>query len=170
MELGAEGGYEAVQMRDVAARAGVAMGTVYRYFTSKDHLLAACLAYWAGLLEEQLSKAPPKGRSPADRVVEVLGSASGAMERRPRLAAAVITAVSSSEPAVVECQRQVSLTMERVTRGAIGEPEMPDLDVIARILGYVWYTTLMGAVNGWSEVGSVGEELESAARLLLKGR
>ena len=43
MALGLEGGYEAVQMRDVAARADVAMGTVYRYFTSKDHLLAAAL-------------------------------------------------------------------------------------------------------------------------------
>ena len=41
MALGLEGGYEAVQMRDVAARADVAMGTVYRYFTSKDHLLAS---------------------------------------------------------------------------------------------------------------------------------
>src|SRR5277367_6168901 len=33
MTLALEGGYEAVQMRDVAARADVAMGTVYRYFT-----------------------------------------------------------------------------------------------------------------------------------------
>lgn len=42
MALGAEGGYEAVQMRDVAARAGVAMGgTLHRYFSSKDHPLGA---------------------------------------------------------------------------------------------------------------------------------
>src|SRR5579884_3629276 len=40
MTLALEGGYDAVQMRDVAARAHVAMGTVYRYFSSKDHLLA----------------------------------------------------------------------------------------------------------------------------------
>ena len=43
MELGAEGGYDAVQMRDVAQRAGVALGTIYRYFSSKDHLLAAAM-------------------------------------------------------------------------------------------------------------------------------
>ena len=48
MALGLDGGYDAVQMRDVAARADVAMGTVYRYFTSKDHLLAATLVYWVG--------------------------------------------------------------------------------------------------------------------------
>src|SRR5437660_1723459 len=41
VELAAEGGYDAVQMRDVAIRGRVAMGTIYRYFTSKDHLLSA---------------------------------------------------------------------------------------------------------------------------------
>ena len=53
MALGLDGGYDAVQMRDVAARADVAMGTVYRYFTSKDHLLAATLVYWVEQLAER---------------------------------------------------------------------------------------------------------------------
>ena len=44
MALADEGGYEAVQMRDVAARADVALGTLYRYFSSKDQLLAAVRA------------------------------------------------------------------------------------------------------------------------------
>ena len=52
MSLGLDGGYEAVQMRDVAARADVAMGTVYRYFTSKDHLLAAALVHWVEQLDQ----------------------------------------------------------------------------------------------------------------------
>ena len=38
-ELATEGGYDAVQMRAVAERSGVALGTVYRYFPSKNHLL-----------------------------------------------------------------------------------------------------------------------------------
>ena len=41
LQLGADGGYDAVQMRDVAASAEVALGTIYRYFPSKDALLAA---------------------------------------------------------------------------------------------------------------------------------
>src|SRR5207247_454894 len=42
--LASDGGYDAVQMRDVAGRADVALGTLYRYFPSKDHLLIAALA------------------------------------------------------------------------------------------------------------------------------
>jgi AcrR family transcriptional regulator len=39
--------YEAVQMRDVAERADVALGTLYRYFSSKEHLYAAALVAWS---------------------------------------------------------------------------------------------------------------------------
>lgn len=42
--LVAEGGWPAVQMDDVAIRAGVATGTVYRYWSSKAELCAAIVA------------------------------------------------------------------------------------------------------------------------------
>src|ERR1700728_4102053 len=63
MALGLEGGYEAVQMRDVAARADVAMGTVYRYFTSKEHLLAATLVYWREMLDTRTPRRDAMMRS-----------------------------------------------------------------------------------------------------------
>jgi hypothetical protein len=39
---------------------------------------------------------------------------------------------------------------------------------IVRALSHVWFSALLGWVNGWTNVGAVGEELESAARLLLR--
>src|ERR1700739_2893374 len=41
--LAAEGGMAAVQIAPVAARAGIAAGTVYRYFPSKTELVAAVM-------------------------------------------------------------------------------------------------------------------------------
>ena len=41
MALAAKGGYDAVQMRAVSTEADVALGTIYRYFSSKDQLLIA---------------------------------------------------------------------------------------------------------------------------------
>lgn len=49
-ELAAAGGYEAVHMRAVASRAHVALGTLYRHFSSKDQLLVAVLAHQAATL------------------------------------------------------------------------------------------------------------------------
>ena len=43
LALASKGGYDAVQMRAVAERADVALGTLYRYFPSKIHLLVGAL-------------------------------------------------------------------------------------------------------------------------------
>src|SRR5437660_237885 len=42
--IAAEGGMAAVQIAPVAERAGIAAGTVYRYFPSKTALIAAVVA------------------------------------------------------------------------------------------------------------------------------
>src|SRR5437016_12061785 len=70
--LAAEGGYDAVQMRDVAARAEVALGTLYRHYSSKDQLLLAAMAAQADVLRERLVQRPPRGDTPAARVAEGL--------------------------------------------------------------------------------------------------
>jgi AcrR family transcriptional regulator len=167
MALGLEGGYEAVQMRDVAARADVAMGTVYRYFTSKDHLLAATLVYWVELLDGRLATQPPRGGDPADRVLDVLDRALRAMNRQPRLVAAVFSSLSSPDPAAVGCQQQITLLMEGIIGRAIGEPQPPDPAERARMIGHVWYSALVGWINGWSTMARVYDELAVAVGLLL---
>ena len=40
LELLEDGEYDQIQVRDVAKRADVALGTLYRYFASKEHLLS----------------------------------------------------------------------------------------------------------------------------------
>jgi len=39
--------YDQIQMRDIAEDAQVALGTLYRYFSSKEHVYAAVLQEWA---------------------------------------------------------------------------------------------------------------------------
>jgi AcrR family transcriptional regulator len=167
MSLALDGGYEAVQMRDVAARADVAMGTVYRYFTSKDHLLAAALVHWVEQLDIRLAQSPAQGDTPGARVIDALDRALRAMGRQPRLVGAVFTALASPDPAAIESQQQVAVLMEGIITRAIGEPQPPDISDRARILGHVWYSALVGWVNGWSNMNRVHDELVVAIGLLL---
>ena len=88
VELATAGGYEAVQMRDVAARAEVALGTLYRHYASKDQLLLAAMAQQASNLRERLVQRPPNGDTPAARVSDVLKRASRALERAEETRAA----------------------------------------------------------------------------------
>jgi AcrR family transcriptional regulator len=167
MELGLEGGYEAVQMRDVAARAHVAMGTVYRYFSSKDHLLAAALVFWVEQLDARLAQVPPRGSVASERVLDVLDRALRAMARQPQLVAAVFASLASPDPAAIDCQQQLGAVMDAIIIRAIGEPQPPDHAERTRIIGHVWYSSLVGWVNGWSDMNRVGDELSVAVRLLL---
>lgn len=170
IELASEGGYDAVQMRDVAARAHVALGTIYRYFASKDHLLAAAQVEWAADVQRRVAARPPKGDTPAERVSEMVKRAMRAMERQPKVTAALLTAISSPDPAVADCQREVSRIMGEVLRSAMAG--VPD-DVAAgaaRVFSHVWFSSLIGWVNGWHAVGPVTEEMEHAAHLLLDPR
>src|SRR5438270_11471977 len=124
MALATEGGYEAVQMRDVAASADVALGTLYRYFPSKDHLLIAALDDWIRSLDGRLVQKPPRGTNAADRVVDVVRRATRTLERAPRLAAALVTALSSADPAVAESKQAVgNILGARIKRAMDGDSE-----------------------------------------------
>src|ERR687887_2745160 len=61
LALASKGGYDAVQMRTVAERADVALGTLYRYFPSKIHLLVSALAREFGKAQERLDRAAIRG-------------------------------------------------------------------------------------------------------------
>jgi AcrR family transcriptional regulator len=169
MELAAEGGYDAVQMRDVAARAQVALGTIYRYFASKDHLLAAAEVEWSKEIQRRLAQRPARGDTAADRVADVVRRATRAMERQPRLAAALVTGICSADPAVQECQQEVSAVMAAVLRSGMDGVDPEIQNGVVRVLAHVWFSALLSWVNGWTDVHQIGDDLEHAARLLLRG-
>jgi AcrR family transcriptional regulator len=168
LELGASGGYDAVQMRDVATSAGVALGTIYRYFSSKDHLLAAAMVEWTHDLERRVGQKPPKGDTTTERVSDVLRRATRAMEKEPKLSEAVVTALLSPDRGAAACQEDVSAAMNRIMSLALGDDFDPAFKVQAtRTLGHVWFSALIGWVNGWSGMEKVADELEIATHLVL---
>jgi AcrR family transcriptional regulator len=87
-----------IQMKDVAAEAGVALGTVYRYFQSKDHLFAEVLAHWAGQLRTNVERRPLKGATNAERLTDVLHRSMRAFQGWPQLARVVQALEASEDP------------------------------------------------------------------------
>ena len=167
MVLATEGGYDAVQMRDVASRAQVALGTIYRYFASKDHLLAACqLETWREL-ERRLEGRPLSGDTASERVSELFRRLMRRVEREPLQAAALITASSSPDPAVRECQVEMIGLQDAVFEEAMGELDLARKAQIAQVLRQVWFASLLGWVNGWTDADAVTVDFEIAVRLLL---
>jgi AcrR family transcriptional regulator len=90
--------YNDIQVRDVGERAGVALGTVYRYFASKERLFAAVLVDWSRSMSEALLSDPLAGDEPADRLKELMQRVLDAFERRPQIYRVVMTLEDSSDP------------------------------------------------------------------------
>jgi AcrR family transcriptional regulator len=167
LELGAEGGYDAVQMRDVAARAHVALGTIYRYFPSKDALLLAVMVQWLGDLEQRVTRHPPEGDTTVDRIMDVLQRALRSMDREPKLTAAVIASMTAGDPASVPAIGEVTSTMARIMEPAFPDDVDPALEAsAAKALGHVWWSATISWANGMGDVAWVASELREAAELI----
>ena len=63
--------YDHIQMKDVAERADVALGTLYRYFSSKEHVFSAVAVQWAESLRRQIGRHPLRGGTNAERLYDV---------------------------------------------------------------------------------------------------
>src|SRR5713226_5789988 len=89
-EAAAEGGMAAVQIAPVAERAGIATGTVYRYFPSKAELVAALVAALSEREMAALEGAAKAAPGPLSALAAAIATfAARALERR-RLAFALI--------------------------------------------------------------------------------
>lgn len=168
LALAGKGGFEAVQMRDVAAEAGVALGTVYRYFESKERLLLEANIGQVEALGRRLRERPPSGERAVERVVEVLRRGTGSLTRHPEATAAMVRALGSAPPSEADAVKRVSEAMTAIVTGAMHGGEPSDRDrAVARVLTQVWRSSLVGWVGGVDGPEVVGDDLERAARMLI---
>jgi TetR/AcrR family transcriptional regulator, cholesterol catabolism regulator len=169
LALASRGGYDAVQMRAVADRAGVALGTLYRYFPSKIHLLVSGLAREFERNQEKLDRIAIPGDTPYDRMLFVLGRITRAMQRDPMLTEAMTRAFMFADPSAAAEVNTVARLMERMLTGAMheGEPTADEI-AIARVIGDVWLSSLVAWVTRRASANDVSNQLELAARLLLR--
>ena len=142
--LATKGGYDAVQMRAVAERANVALGTLYRYFPSKIHLLVSALAREFERNQEKLDRIPIPGDTPYERMLFVLGRITRTMQREPMLTEAMTRAFMFADPSAAAEVNTVARLMEHMLTKAMhdGEPSGDDI-AIARVIGDVWLSNLV---------------------------
>lgn len=168
LRLAEQGGFDAVQMRDVATEANVALGTVYRYFTSKERLLLEAMVEQIDTLAARVESRPPVGSTSASRVLDVLTRANASLQRHPEVTAAMVRAFGAAAPDEADVVRRVSDSMTAIITGAMHEgiPSPRDL-AAARVLQQVWLSSLVGWVGGVDEAPRVVADLAVAAQLLL---
>ncbi len=166
--LARRGGFDAVQMREVAESSNVALGTLYRYFPSKVHLLVATMQDQLQHLHETLHKRPPEHTEPSSRVAETLMRAFRALQREPHLADAMVRALTFAD-------RSVSAEVDTVSRlttaiildamGLTGAPTPEQLSAV-RVIEHTWHSALITWLSGRASIAQVKIDIETVCRLI----
>jgi AcrR family transcriptional regulator len=183
IELAEKGGFEAVRLRDVAAHAGVAMGTLYRRFRSKEDLLVAALEFETRALEERVNQRPLEGANASERVLAFFEMQTRGMLRRPNLSRAMLRATAAGEPALARKLGLFHEMMGRMTvsalRGAAVEKQenasapsaLPELTrrekLVADVLNQIWFAVMLSWAGGLETQTTINERMRAATELIL---
>ncbi len=169
-QLATAGGYEAVTMGAVADRIGMARATVYRYFASKDHLLAEIMEEWTARINEDLRRNPPPGRTMADRVGAAFARIIETSARNPGLTSALLLAATSSDPAAADAFPSWSAPVEIYLQTLLGDHKVPHLEEITTVLSYVFFSALIATALRGKDPTAEAQVLQTTARLLFDPR
>jgi TetR/AcrR family transcriptional regulator, cholesterol catabolism regulator len=160
------GDYEKIQMRDVAEGSDVALGTVYRYFSSKEHLFAAVQLEWVKSLHRQILKRPPAGESNLERLSQVLHKSVRAFQTQPQFYRALMVLEVAKDPFAKELfevmTRETEATYLESISGLDPKTASDLLGVVLAVLG----AQLKGWVLGRQSIDEVKQNLDAALRLL----
>ena len=168
--LAAEGGYDAVQMREVSLRAEVALGTLYRYFPSKEHLLVSALADQVAALRTRLQEKPPRGEDDGERVMDVISRSTRALQRQPKVISAMLKSLISSGAGVGEAVGPIGAQMTEIVVSAMRHDDLEAVThdrAVAEVIQQVWLASLLWWVAGRAPAGMVEDKVGRAVRLLL---
>jgi hypothetical protein len=122
---------------------------------------------WTARLQARVAQSPPRGDTAADQLVDVLGRACRAMARQPKLSAALVRALSSSDEGVRESADEVQRQIEAMASGILVDVDPALRSDILAVLGHVWYSTLVAWANDRIDFETVMAELDRAVHVLV---
>jgi AcrR family transcriptional regulator len=154
----------------VADLADVALGTLYRYFPSKVHLLAAAMVRQLEALHDQLLSEEPEGDDPGERVLAVIYRLISALERDKLVSDALVRAMVVAGPEEVE---QVNAVNSSIIARAIHGRSAPVTQcdyAISLLIGKVLMTDLLGWLCGRMSIERVRESLSDMVAVSMAGQ
>lgn len=170
-KLIASSGEENVQIRDIAGRAGVALGTAYRYFGSKERLVAEVYAKWIDGILRELSRHVDRGKSNTERMRILALRMFDVFTGEPqfiRIGRRDLRRTDNSS--VTEVLTQCEQDVMAVFRGALHGVEARDADSISLIVGSVLTMCVDRYLAGEISFDEANREIAKAVRLVLEFR
>jgi AcrR family transcriptional regulator len=161
LELASEGGYDAVQVREVARRAGVALRTIYNYYDSRENLVYEAMIEWRRSVASE-SVAKVAGTTLEQRALSLLRHTFEAFAESPKLFETfnrLGVRTGQYDPWTYKLQVEAMDAVLADTTPAFAED-------FRLILGRFVYATMSMAGQGRLPVESVWPDIERVVRRL----
>ena len=159
-ELANELGYEQFTMQVVADRSGVTRPTLYRYFASKDALLAELIEVWAKEINHYLRQSPLQGKTDGEKVADAFSRIVCAALSQPLLTESVLGAMLSLDVSARKKKRQLLSIIQGYIEIATGKPAPL---VAMRVLSHTLFSVLIGLTHEDLDKDEAIETLSAAA-------
>ena len=171
LALASKGGYDAVQMRAVADKADVAVGTLYRYFPSKVHLLVSALHREFEKVDDRPQKTSARNGTAEDRLKRVVHAMTRTMQKDPLLTEAMTRAFMFADASAATEVELVGRLIDRIFAKAMtpDEPSQVQLD-IARVISDVWLSNQVAWLTRRSSATDVSKRMDLTIHLLLNSK
>ncbi len=161
--------YDQIQVREVAEEAGVALGTLYRYFASKDLLYAHVLLAWTDSFEGRVRTRNRDAQDDADRLRAMLRGAVRAYERAPNFFRLLTVLEVSSDPAVREVFERFSDRVTSVLRDELVDTDPDDAVAVSFLAGAALSTALRGWAQHGRSIRTAYDHIDATVDLIFAG-
>ena len=154
LELFAEQGVDATTTKDIAKQAGIAEGTIYRHYVSKDDLVSELFSSNYLAFADQLDTLAAQQTGLRFKLVAIIRQFCELFDHDPALYRFLLLVQHCNLHRLKPGQRTPLLAMRDVIAGAVREGEIPEQDLdlaTGMVLGIVLQPTtfhVYGRING----------------------
>jgi TetR/AcrR family transcriptional regulator, cholesterol catabolism regulator len=159
----------AVEIRDIAEKAGVAIGTVYRYFENKDALCCEVYLNWRFAHLQEIADSAAAARTNGARMRAALRKSVELFEKTPNFTELGSSMSLSREPSIFERRDAIEQKNEELFRSLLVGVRPKDAEAIVSTILSVFYFQMLRWRAGNASIERAYRALDDAVRLTLDG-
>lgn len=160
------GGEDALQMKDLVQQAGISLDTLYRYFPSKEHVIAAIEIDRYERAYSRIVSDPPRGGTVRGRVTDYLLYEFTMGQRNPWLTAALFRARHGTSRRNGDILERLYRRHQEILRIAAGDEAADHQLRLLPVVAQVYGSAITGWLAGIFSEEQVRFEIRAGCRLL----
>jgi AcrR family transcriptional regulator len=158
LQLAEEGGYDRIQLREISKRSGIAMRTIYKYFGSREALIASTMAEWR-TQSLRRAMAAAKGDNFVDRYLSIMHYSFNVFRAKPKLWEVIARMQREGQPLDQGIEIDAALM-----RHAFEDVDATFFEEFERLIGSLFYSSLMFSVFGKYSFDETWSHIERTVR------